>query len=198
MLFAPGDGADFFGSFALQVFPAASLGISQPSGSPGTGLTLTGSGFAPAETVTSYAGRIGSLPISTTVTDASGSFTVTVREPQHPYGPTDFFALGQTSGKLGVTTFFVTPGLIMNPGSGLPGGTTVAQGLGFGAGETVSVYWDSPRLLLGTATANGEGTFAGSSGLTITIPANASPGLNAVIGIGQTTTAVGLGKIEVK
>jgi hypothetical protein len=198
MLFAPGDGADFFGSFTLQVFPAAALSLSQTSGSPGTSVAIVGSGFAPTETVTIHASRIGSVPISTVVTDASGSFTVTARVPQHAYGAMDFFALGQTSGKLGAATFFVTPGLTMNPGSGLPGGTIAAQGLGFGAGETVSVYWDSPRQLLGTATANGEGSFAGGGALTITIPANASPGLNAVIGIGQTTNAVGIGKIEVK
>jgi hypothetical protein len=110
----------------------------------------------------------------------------------------EFFALGQTSDKLGVSSLFVTPGLITNPGSGLPGGATTAQGFGFGSGEAVAVYWDSPRQLLGTATVNSEGSFAGSSALTITIPANASPGLNAVIGIGQTTNAVGLGKIEVQ
>jgi len=196
--FTPGDALSFFGSFTLHVFPAAALSLSQTSGSPGTSLTMAGSGFAPTETVTIHAGRIGSVPISTIVTDESGSFTVTTREPQHAYGPMDFFALGQTSGKLGAANFFVTPGLIMNPGSGLPGGTTAAQGFGFGAGETVSVYWDNPRQLLGTATANGEGSFAGSGGLTITIPANASPGLNAVIGIGQTTNATGIGKIEVK
>jgi hypothetical protein len=195
---AGGDVLSFFGSFTLHAFPAAALSLSQTSGSPGTTLTLAGSGFAPTETVTIHAGRIGSVPISTVVTDASGSFTVTARVPQHAYGPMDFFAVGQTSGKIGTTTFFVTPGLIMNPGSGLPGGTTAAQGLGFGAGETVSVYWDSPRQLLGTATANGEGSFSGSGALTITIPANASPGLNAVIGIGQTTNAIGIGKIEVK
>lgn len=109
MLFAPGDGADFFGSFALHVFPGATFSLSQPSGSPGTSLTLTGSGFTPIETVTIYAGRIGSSPLATTVTDASGAFTVTSREPQHPFGPLDLFALGQTSGKLGAATFSVTP-----------------------------------------------------------------------------------------
>jgi hypothetical protein len=197
-LFAPGDGADLFGSFALHVFPGATFSLSQASGSPGTSLTLTGSGFTPLETVTVYVGRIGSLPVASTVTDATGSFTVTVREPQHPYGPMEFFALGQTSDKLGVSSLFVTPGLITNPGSGLPGGATTAQGFGFGSGEAVAVYWDSPRQLLGTATVNSEGSFAGSSALTISIPANASPGLNAVIGIGQTTNAVGLGKIEVQ
>jgi hypothetical protein len=195
---ASGDVLSFFGSFTLQAFPAATLNLSQSSGSPGTSLTLAGSGFAPTETVAIHASRIGSVPISTVVTDASGSFTVTARVPQHAYGAMDFFAVGQTSGKLGAASFFVTPSMIMNPSSGLPGGTTAAQGFGFGAGETVSVYWDNPRQFLGTAPANGQGSFTGSGALTITIPANASPGLNAVIGIGQTTNAIGIGEIEVR
>lgn len=86
----------------------------------------------------------------------------------------------------------------MSPASGLPGGTTAAQGLGFGSGETVSVYWNNPRRLLGTATANSVGSFLGTSALTITIPADASPGLNAVIGIGQSTGAIGIGEIKVQ
>jgi hypothetical protein len=199
MLFAPGNGADFFGSFTLQVTAAVPLVLSPASGSPGTNFTMTGSGFAPLETVNIYAGQpiSGGSPVTMVVTDASGSFTVTIRVPQHPYASMDVYALGHTSNTLGAASFFVTPGLIMDPGSGLPGGATAAQGLGFGAGETVNVYWDSPRLLLGAATANSQGSFVGSSALTITIPANASPGSNVVFGVGQTTTAVGLGKIEV-
>jgi len=197
-VFAPGDGADYFGSFSLQVFPEATLAVSQPSGSPETNLTLTGSGFLPTETVGIFAGRIGGSPLGTVPATSSGSFSVTFREAQHPYGPLNFFALGETSQKLGVANFFVTPVLLVSPSSGLPGATITAQGLGFGAAETVSVYWNNPRQLLGTATANSEGSFAGSGALTITIPANASPGLNAVIGIGQTTRATGIGKIEVE
>jgi len=34
--------------------------------------------------------------------------------------------------------------------------------------------------------------------LTITIPANASPGINGVIGVGQTTKAIGIGKVNVQ
>jgi hypothetical protein len=48
--------------------------------------------------------------------------------------------------------------------------------------------------LLGTATANSDG----SSALTITIPANAPLGVNAVIGVGQTTKAIGIGKVVVQ
>jgi hypothetical protein len=82
----------------------------------------------------------------------------------------------------------------MNPGTGAPGGTMAAYVFGFGPGETVDVYWNNPRQLLGTATANREG----SGALTIAIPANASPGINGVIGVGQTTKAIGIGKVTVQ
>jgi hypothetical protein len=195
--FAPASGnvADYYGSFTLDVFPAASLSVSQASGSPETKLTMAGSGFAPTETVYVYAGHLGAPPLfATTTTDASGSFTVSAREPQHPYGPMDVYAVGASSHKLGAATLSVTPGLLMNPGTGAPGGSTEAYALGFGADETVDIYWNNPRQLLGTATSNGEG----SAALTITIPANASPGTNAVIGVGQATKAIGLGAIKVQ
>ena len=76
--FSPGDSLSFFGSFSLRVFPAAALSLSPVSGS-GTKLTITGSGFAPAETVDIFAGRIGATLLSTPTTDSSGSFTVTIR-----------------------------------------------------------------------------------------------------------------------
>jgi hypothetical protein len=193
--FAPGDAACLFGSFTLQVWPAAVLSLSQTNGSPGTKITLTGSGFAASETVEIYAGHIGAPPLFTSTTsDASGAFAVTAREPQHPYGPMDVYAVGVSSHKLGAATLSVTPVLIMDPGSAAPGASTAANVFGFGAGETVDIYWNNPRQLLGAATANGEG----SSALTITIPANASPGIDGVIGIGQTTKAIGLGEVVVE
>lgn len=197
-VFSPGGGPDYFGSFTLQVWPAATLSLSQSSGSPGTKITVTGSGFAPVETVNIYAGPIGSPRLSTTTTDTKGSFTVTVREPQHPYGSMDFYAVGQTSRKLGVAGFFVTPGIFMNPATGVPGGSTKVEGVGFGAGEAVAIYWNNPRQFVGTAVANSRGSFLGSSALTITIPANAPPGINGVIGFGQTTKAIGIGGITIQ
>ena len=194
-VFSPGDGADYFGSFTLQVWPAAALSINQTSGSPFTKLTVTGSGFVPTETVDISASHPGAPPLlATTTADASGSFAVTPREPQHPYGPMDVYAVGTNSRHLGAATLFVTPALGMNPATGVPGGTTTAYGFGFGAGEVVDVYWNNPRQLLGTATGNGHG----SSALTIAIPANASPGINGVIGIGQITKAIGIGEVAVR
>ena len=196
-VFSPalGDGADYFGSLTLQVWPAAALSLSQSSGAPETKVTIAGSGFAPTETVEIYGGHIGAPPLFTsTTTDASGSFAVTPPEPQHPYGPMDVYALGVSSRHLGAATLFVTPALGMNPATGVPGGTTTAYGFGFGAVEVVDIYWNNPRQLLGTATGNGHG----SSALTIAIPANASPGINGVIGIGQITKAIGIGEVAVR
>ncbi len=191
---APGDVADYFGSFSLRVWPAATLSLSQSIGAPGTKLAVTGGGFASAEKVDIYAGPIGSPRLSTATTDTDGSFTVTVREPPHPYGTMDVYAVGESSGRLGAATIFVTPELVMSPATVAPGGATTAYGFGFGAGETVEIYWNNPRQLLGTATANGEG----SSALTITIPTNSSPGINGVIGFGQTTKGLGIGEVSVQ
>lgn len=191
--FSPGGSLSFFGSFSLQVWPAAALSLSQASGSPETEITLSGTGFAAAETVQIFAGHIGAPPLfSTAATDATGSFSVTAGQPEHSYGPMDVYAVGVRSRKLGAATLSVVPDFVISPQVGVPGGSTMLYSLGFGAGETVDIYWNNPRQLLGTATANGEG----SGSLTITIPANAPPGLNAVIGVGQTTNAIGLGEIR--
>lgn len=197
-VFSPGGGPDYVGSFAVQAWQAATLYIGQASGSPGTKLTITGNGFAPMETVTVYANHIGSPPLYTTTTDIGGSFSIKAREPQHPHGPMDVYAVGQSSGKLGAATLFVTPGVVMKPMTGVPGGTTAAQGVGFGSGEAVDIYWNNPRRLLGTATVDGQGSFLGDNSLPITIPANASRGINGVIGIGQTTKALGIGEIAIR
>jgi hypothetical protein len=181
-VFAPGGGADYSGSITLEVWPAAALSPSHASGSPETKVTLTGSGFASDDTVEIFAGHIGTPRfLATTIAGASGAFVVEGRVPQNPYGPTDVYAVGVSSRKLGAATLFVTPELAANPASGAPGGSTTAYGFGFGAGETVDIYVNNPQQLLGTATTDG----AGSGALTITIPANAPPGINAVIGWGR-------------
>jgi hypothetical protein len=192
--FTPGDEADYFGSFTLQVFPAAALSASQTGGPPGTKITTTGSGFAPSETVNLYVNHIGGQPLITTTADASGAFTISVLEPQIAYGPIEIYAVGATSGKLGAASYFVSAALDVAPHEGLPGDSVTATAQGFGAGETIAIYWENPRQLLGTATANPHGT----GSLKITIPADAPGGLNAVIGIGETTQATAYSKVQVK
>jgi hypothetical protein len=106
--------------------------------------------------------------------------------------------VGKSSGKIGGAPFFVTPRLILDPKSGTPGSTIVAKGFRFGAHESVKVYWNNPRQLLGTARANVNGTFQGSDAVTFTIPSGAPPGINVVSGTGQTTHAIGAGAVTVQ
>ena len=191
---ASGDVPDYFGSFTLEVWPAAALSLSQTGGPPGTKLTASGSSFAAGETVDIYLNHIGGTPLIRTTTEASGAFTVNADERQMPYGPLSFYAVGQTSGKLGAASFFVTAAMVVTPDHGVPGDTAAATGLGFGAEEAINVYWNEPRQLLGTTTANGDGT----GSLKITIPANAPVGLNAVFGVGYATQATAYAKVKVE
>jgi hypothetical protein len=191
---APENVLSYFGSFSLQVWPAAALNLSGTGGPPGTTLTAMGSGFSGGETVVIYFDHIGGVPSATITADASGGFTVKARESQAPCGPIDIYAVGLDGGKLGASSFFVTAAIAAVPSTGVPGETIIAPALGFGAGETIDVYWSQPRQRLGSAVAKERGT----GSLTFPIPANAPSGPNALLGIGQTTGARGFGGVLVK
>lgn len=178
------------------VFVTASLTVSPADASYQTNLTFTGSGFAPDERVNIYASGVGSAVLAGATADSSGSFTATASEPQSPYGPRLFLGTGQSSGKLGATSFFVTARLILSPNSGPVGSTVTAQGYGFGGGNLVRIYWNNPRTLLGTATANVYGMFTGKAALTFTVPTGAPAGGNVVDGVGNQANALGAFTVE--
>lgn len=196
--FSPGTEPSSRGSVTLQVFPAAVLSSSLSSATPGTKTTLTGSGFSPMESIAFYFGGLGSAPIATATADSSGGFAIAARVPEHPYGPSDVYAHGEAGGDLGATSIHVTPGLLITPRRGTPGGMATAQGSGFGVGESVAVYWGNPRETLGSAEANTSGDFIGNAAFSFAIPANAAPGSNAIVAIGKTTGAIAVGKMDVE
>jgi hypothetical protein len=107
-------------------------------------------------------------------------------------------AVGQSSGKLAVAPFTIAPRLYLDPKTGTVGSTITARGFGFGAAETVQVFWNNPRVLLGTVTTDSHGSFSQSTALTFTIPAGAPAGVNGIFGTGQTTGALGQGYIMVE
>ena len=180
------------------VFVTADLSLSPASGLFRDNLTVTGTAYAPNESVQIYVRGVGSSVLASAVADASGAFTVTARAPQSPYGPRLFLGLGQSSGKLGAASFSVTPRLILNPNSGAPGSSTAAHGYGFGSLEEVEIYWNNAQTLLGTVKANVSGTFTRGAAFTFTVPAGAPPGVNKVEGIGERTGAIGKGAFTVE
>jgi sugar lactone lactonase YvrE len=192
--FTEGDG----NKVGEAVFVTADLRVSPASGVFRDSLTFKGTAFATNESVQIYVSGVGSSVLAGPVADASGAFTVTARAPQSPYGPRLFLGVGQSSGKLGGASFSVTPRLILNPNTGAAGSTEVAQGYGFGPLERVRIYWNNTQIVLGTVTANANGTFTGSAALTFTVPAGAPPGVNKVIGVGESTRAVGKSSFTVQ
>ncbi len=173
------------------VFMTAGLSVSPAMGNDQTNLTFMGSEFAPNESVQIYSHGIGSAVLVSATADAGGSFTATAQALRSEYGPKLFLAVGQSSEKLGAADFAFTPRLILEPNAGTPGGTVIVHGFSFGSFETVNIYWQNQRDLLGTVTANADGTFSDSAAFTFTVPSDASTGSNMVIGKGQTTGAVG-------
>jgi streptogramin lyase len=176
---------DLYGGIGEAVFVTAGLSVSPASGFPGTTLTFTGSAFAPNESVKIHAGFLGSPVLATATADASGSFTRTAPELPLPYGSRQLLGVGQNSHRIGAASFSVTPRLILSPNSGTVGGSAVAEGLGFVPGEQVRIHWNNPLILLGTATANQDGTFNGAAALQFTVPSGAPPGANLVFGVGS-------------
>ena len=106
--------------------------------------------------------------------------------------------MGKTSGRLGGFLFHVTPNLRISPNTAARGSTATVQGVGFGAGEIVRIYWNNDQRLLGEVMANNRGSFINPNGVNIAIPTDAAHGANTVLGIGDTTRAMGKGKITVQ
>ena len=177
----------------------AKLTLSPNGGFPGAPVTITGAGFAASETikVICYYGS-SFVDLGTLTADASGAGSTIAHVPPVAHGTYLLYAIGQSSGLFGAALLSITPILSMNPNTGTVGSTVVAQGFGFGAGEPVQVYWNNPRIFLGTATANNRGSFLDGSALTIMIPTDAPTGPNAVFGVGQSTKAIGKGWITVQ
>lgn len=185
-------------SAELYLQPTAGLAVSPTSGVFKQSLVLTGTAFAPNETVNIYTDITTTAPTYTAVSGADGSFVLATIIKPDTYGLHTLIGVGQSSRLFGAAPVTETARLIMQPNTGSVGSTITANGFGFGAGEQVKVYWNNPRTLLGTATANSLGTFAGTTALTVTIPAGAPTGSNLLGGVGQTTHAVGKGTVTVQ
>ena len=150
-------------SAELYTQPTANLAVSPTSGFFHESLVITGTTLVPNEMVNIYVDITTTAPAYTATAGTDGSFVLATTVHQDTYGSHTLIAQGQSSGRFGATAFFESARLILTPNSGSVGSIT-ALGFGFGAGEQAKVYWNNPRTLLGTATANSQGTFAGAAG----------------------------------
>ncbi len=170
-------------------FVTANMTASPDTGFYQTIHTFTGSGYAPNETVRIFAQGVGSAVLATTTTDSTGSFTAAARVPQSPIGARVFVGVGQTSHKLGAASFSVTPNIVLNPSSGLPGSTVTAEAYGFPPLAAVRICWSASSTVISTATTDINGSIQGSAAVTFTVPDGAPLGQNRVIGVWDCTSA---------
>ena len=163
--------ARFFGVFAagamliaaLPTFVAASTGsiyFTPSSASPGTQVTVDGSGFTH---VANNGGLIqlltsSSVPIVTVpfTVGATGAFENFFTVPQYPRGAYTVFFQDNAADSLSLgATFSIIPGISVGLTSGMPGTLVTVNGGGFTAGNTVNVYFGSLWVASSTALANG-------------------------------------------
>ena len=186
------------GKIGEALFVTANLSATPATGSYQTEIVFNGSAFAPNETVQIYTSGVGSAVLASATADSDGAFTATAHAPVSPYGPRLFQGLGQSSGNLGAASFSMNPRLALSPASGPVGTTVMAAGYGFVPFEQVTLYWNSPRILLGVVNANFAGSFNGDAALTFIVPNGSPSGPNAVAGSGGKTKPRGYGSFTVE
>jgi len=195
------------GSFTI-VLPTAS--ISPTSGTPGTWITISGSGFIPSSTTSATSLEITVVSGTQTYTPAADDYspiTSTDLRTDYrgiiPYERIRIRASGLVAGSCLITisdgvntvtqTFTVRPMLTLTPSAGRGGTTVTLDGAGFAAQSILSAAFDgSPITIINTATGlpatttqkttPGPGATQGNvpSNLGVVIPSTATLGAHTI------------------
>jgi hypothetical protein len=159
----------------------ASLTADPSALKPGDDITLTGSGFAPGETVNLlYTSDLGKVLPAAITADSTGSFVITGQAGPSAFGSSSVSATGQSSRKLGVADLMVNHWLTLEPSSGSPGDTITANGGGLKPGSVTFPWQAWNGWSLGSATVDQVGRV---TGFTFTIPADAQPGQKLILAV---------------
>jgi hypothetical protein len=156
--FVATDHASDSASALFSVVPA--LLVSEASGPVGTSVTLSGSGFSSASTVTV---SWGATTVCTPTSTANGSFSCTFAIPASTAGLHSFVAT-DTDLNTASATFTVLSTLSATPSSGPVGSVITFAGTGYAASSSVNVMWVHGAVC--STTTNGVGSFS----CTFTIP----------------------------
>lgn len=154
---------DGSGNAATATFTVTGALAIAPAGgaSPGTLLTLTGSGFGASD---AFAVTWAYGTVCSGTTTATGTFTCTYPLPPTPAG-TYAFSASDAFGSSGSTTLPVVPALSVSPTSGTVGTLLTFRGAGYAGGSSVTVSWSGGSAC--STTTNVSGSFT----CTFTLPA---------------------------
>jgi len=141
----------------VQLVGPPTIALGTPSGSLGDTIPISGSVFQAGETVSLYLDSTSSTSFATVTATGGCALASSFTVPEGTYGSHSIIAVGQSSGQTGSAPFSINPTTrILSSGS-----TFGLYGFGFGAGETVTVRFDSPTgTVVGSAVANSKGSFS--------------------------------------
>jgi hypothetical protein len=184
----------------------SSLTLNPTSGSPGTGVSVSGTGFLSGENVVVGWDNDDNQVASATA-NSNGGFSTNFNVPNSANGSHTVFATGQSSGFQVTATFTVNNSNVgganvsLSPTSGPAGSNVTLTGSGYNANETVNISVDGGMVT--SVTSDGNGNFStvitlssslSTGGHTITAT-GASSGHSAsatfTVTSGQTTTCTG-------
>ncbi len=90
---------------------------------------------------------------------------------------------------MGAAYVYNVPLAASSPNAGAVGAPITLAGSGFQPNELVYLTWHSPKVYLGSVTADANGNF---SGMSTTVPAGAVPGMNTIYAEGATSKFLGI------
>jgi hypothetical protein len=161
---------------AIPITPAlgATLSLSASSGPPDTIITVYGSGFANSTSGSVWFDINGDSawttgePRALFTTDGSGNLPTGVVTLIIPSVARSTYVVRATDGtNTAITTFAITPKIVLADNEGYVGDTVLIDGSGFLGSATVTIYYDGSNV--GTKTTNSYGIFDNFS---LTVPAS--------------------------
>lgn len=162
---------DVTGNFATETFSIGqSMSITPTQGLVGDQVTVSGSGFDAAKSVTiTFGGVVVTTTPAVITTSVNGSFSATFIVPSAANGAHAVVA-EDASGNSDAATYSVQHQIMaMEPAEGKVGDQVTVSGSGFAGSSTITIFFDNVNV--GTAATAADGSFAGA---TFNVPVSAN------------------------
>jgi hypothetical protein len=125
--------SDNIGGSAQATYTVTPLITFTATGRAGTAVTITGTGFAPSNTVSI---KFDAVTLASAPTDPTGGFTQVITVPNAPAG-SYFISAIDPLGAAASAAFTVTPLITLSPSSGVVGTVLTINGAGFTASSSI-------------------------------------------------------------
>lgn len=125
------------------------------------------SGFQASENAIISWNANGGQTMTMLTVDATGAINSYFVPPFAPKGAYTLTATGASSGLKATSSLHIGPGILLEPNTANPGGTTVISGGGYTPGETVNIYFQTSANGTTAVSADSSGSFS----VSLSIPA---------------------------